>query len=109
MPGTPQKRRYDLRGLLLGTWKHAGLDAVRANAVYGSCDKQNRINRRIPKESPTGQMASGGNFNNKKNRMRSRGHRLPSPVSRPSVSPDWRVQSLLALSRWLESMRGGRL
>ena len=66
MPGTPQKRRYDPRGLLLGTWKHAGLDAVRANAVYGSRDKQDRINRRISKESPTGQLASGGHVNNEK-------------------------------------------
>lgn len=36
MPGISQKRRYDSRGLLLGTWKHSGLDAVRDNVVYGS-------------------------------------------------------------------------
>lgn len=60
-----QKRRYNPRGLLLRTWKHTGLDAVRANAVYGSRDKQNGINRRISKESPTGQLASGRDFNNK--------------------------------------------
>ena len=45
----------------------------------------------------------------KKNRIQSRGHGLPSPVSRPSVSPDWRVQNVLALPLWLESMKEGRV
>lgn len=66
MPGTPQKRRVDPRGLLLGTWKLSGLPADSANAVYGSRDKKNRINRRISKQSPSGAVVSGGNYNNKK-------------------------------------------
>ena len=66
MPGTPQKRRLDPRGLLLGTWKASGLQADEANAVYWSRDVKNRINRRISKESPLGRVVMGGNFNNKK-------------------------------------------
>lgn len=70
MPGTPQKRRLDPRGILLGTWKHSGLHADNANAVYGSRDIKNRINRRISKESPLGRVVTGGNYNHKKTACR---------------------------------------
>ena len=66
MPEIPQKRHLDPRGLLLGTWKGSGLHADRANAVYGSRDVKNRINRRISKESPLGRVVVSGNYNHKK-------------------------------------------
>lgn len=56
--------------MLLGTWKLSGLHAVNSNVVYGSRDKLNRINRRISKESPTGNLTVGGNYNFKKTACR---------------------------------------
>ena len=50
-PATPTKRRFDPKGILLGTWKGSGLHAGHANAVFGSRDVYDRINRRISKES----------------------------------------------------------
>lgn len=67
MPGTPQNRRYDPRGLLLGTWKHAGQDAVRANAVYGSRDKQTKSNQQTDLQGVCNRTAGKwGHFHNKK-------------------------------------------
>lgn len=63
---TPQKRRLDPRGVLLGTWKHSGLPAVQSNAVFGSRDALNRINRRISKETPSGAVVQGGNMDARK-------------------------------------------
>ncbi len=65
-PGTPSKRRMNPRGIPLGTWNQSGLRAELANAVYGSRDIKNRINRRISKESVTGRVVTGGNYNHKK-------------------------------------------
>ena len=66
-PARPQKRRHEPAGILLGTWRLSGLPASQANAVYGSRDKKNRINRRISKQSPSGAIfTAGGNYNSGK-------------------------------------------
>lgn len=44
-PATPSKRRFKPKGILLGTWKGSGLHADHANAVFGSRDFYDRINR----------------------------------------------------------------
>ena len=51
---------------MLGTWNKSGLPVDQANAVYGSRDKQNRIMRRISKESPAGVVCQGGHYNSGK-------------------------------------------
>ena len=62
-PVTPSRRRFDPRGILLETWKGSELSAVTSNAVYGSRDVRNRINRRISKESPDGRVMMNNNYN----------------------------------------------
>ena len=48
-PVSNSPQRQKPKGILLGTWKRSGVHAAHANAVYGSRDVRNRINRRIAK------------------------------------------------------------
>jgi len=66
-PSSSTPQRLKPKGILLGTWKHAGLPAgTPANAVYGSRDKKNRINRRVVKVDSSGTMVLGGHYDVKK-------------------------------------------
>lgn len=64
-PRTPRKppwtgrRRGTPKGVYLGTWRRPGLHAAQVNAVYGSRDRQDRINRRISKETNQGSRGDG--------------------------------------------------
>lgn len=60
---TPQKRRLDPRGILLGTWKVRSPHAVGANAVFVSRDRLGRINRRLSKQTVAGTNANNPAFN----------------------------------------------
>ena len=62
--GTPQ--RLKPRGILLGTWAKSGLHAGASNAVYGSRDKHDRINRRIAKVDVAGRVVLLGSFDVKR-------------------------------------------
>ena len=60
-PARSTPRRQNPRGILLGVWKRAG-PVTAKNAVYGSRDVRNRINRRISKLDLHGTVVLGGNF-----------------------------------------------
>ncbi|KAL8688233.1 MAG: hypothetical protein Q9218_005806 [Villophora microphyllina] len=64
-PPTPSPQRLVPKGILLGSWKNSGLHA-NANAVYGSRDVRNRINRRIAKVSVAGTVVVGGNYDTRR-------------------------------------------
>ncbi len=66
-PASASKRRQKPLGVYLGTWKQSGPTASGRNAVYGSRDRKNRINRWISKEDDQGNVIRGGNFDTKKN------------------------------------------
>lgn len=65
-PASASERRQKPLGVYLGTWKQSGPTASGRNAVYGSRDRKNRINRRISKEDDQGNVIRGGNFDTKK-------------------------------------------
>lgn len=65
-PPSASKQRLKPKGILLGTWSDSELQAAVSNAVYGSRDVMNRINRRVNKVSMDGLVVLGGNFDVKK-------------------------------------------
>ncbi len=60
--GSGHRRRVEPKGIYLGSWRGSGLPANVSNAVYGSRDVFNRINRRISKEDNQGHIIWGGSF-----------------------------------------------
>lgn len=46
----------------MDTWRGSGLPATQANAVYGSRDRRNRINRRVSKATNEGTVVTGGAY-----------------------------------------------
>ncbi len=65
-PAASSPRRKQPLGVYLGTWRGSGLPSAQANAVYGSRDSLNRINRRVSKETNHGTIVDGGNYNARK-------------------------------------------
>ena len=66
-PPTNSCQRLKPKGILLGTWTESGLHAsASVNAVYGSRDIKNRINRRVAKVDIAGRTVLGGNYHVKK-------------------------------------------
>lgn len=62
-PPSTSRQRLKPKGILLGTWTESGLHAsASVNAVYGSRDRHNRINRRIAKVDIAGRTVLGGNY-----------------------------------------------
>jgi len=66
-PASASKLRQKPLGVYSGTWKQSGPTAIGRNAVYGSRDRENRINKGISKEDDQGNVIRGGNFDTKKN------------------------------------------
>ena len=65
-PPNRSHRRINPRGIYLGIWRLAGLPASASNAVYGSRDRRDRINRRISKKDAAGNVVLNGNYDIKK-------------------------------------------
>ncbi len=65
-PPSSSKQRVRPKGIYLGVWNKSGLPAGVANAVYGSRDVKDRINRRIAKVDVAGTVVLGGNFDVRK-------------------------------------------
>lgn len=66
-PASSSRQRIKPKGILLGTWARAGVHADQSpNAVYGSRDRLNRINRRIAKVDIVGEVVLGGFFDAKR-------------------------------------------
>ena len=65
-PPSSHHRRMEPRGVYLGTWINSGLPAANSNAVYGSRDRKDRINRRISKEDNYGRVVIGGRYDHKR-------------------------------------------
>ena len=59
-PPSAHRCRVPPKGIYLSNWKRSGLPIERSNAVYGSRDSRNYINRRISKENAEGQVKLGG-------------------------------------------------
>jgi hypothetical protein len=63
---TSSPPRSPPKGIFLGTWKHAGLPSGQSNAVYGSRDRLQRINRRISKVDGRGMVVARSLFHCRK-------------------------------------------
>ena len=65
-PSSASRRRVTPKGAYLGTWNLSGLPRAASNAVYASRDVRGRINRRVSKETYTGTVVLGGNYDMKR-------------------------------------------
>lgn len=65
-PPSSSRQRLKPKGILLGTWSKSGLHADQSNAVYGSRDIKDRINRRIAKVDMAGSVVLGGRYDVKR-------------------------------------------